>query len=43
MHYQLDFVIPGIIPSFASLRKQILHISNFLRYPLGLPQILHLL
>ncbi len=41
--YQLDFVTPGIIPSLASSRKQILHISNFLRYPLGRPHILHLL
>jgi hypothetical protein len=28
LSYQLDFVTPGIMPSLASLRKQILHISN---------------
>jgi hypothetical protein len=29
--YQLDFVTPGIKPSEAYFRKQILHMSNFLR------------
>jgi len=40
--YQLDFVTPGILPSEASFRKQMRHISNFLIYPRDLPQILHL-
>jgi hypothetical protein len=38
--YQLDFVTPGILPSEASFRKQIRHMSNFRIYPLDLPQIL---
>jgi len=38
--YQLDLVTPGIWPSLANLRKQILHISNFRMYPLGLPHTL---
>jgi hypothetical protein len=38
--YQLDFVTPGIKPSEASFRKQIRHISNFLKYPRALPQTL---
>jgi hypothetical protein len=29
--YQLDFVTPGIKPSEAYFRKQILHMSNFRR------------
>jgi len=37
--YQLDFVTPGSLPSEASFLKQIRHISNFLMYPLDLPQI----
>jgi hypothetical protein len=38
--YQLDFVTPGISPSEAYFRKQILHMSNFRRYPRALPQTL---
>ncbi len=30
-------MIPGISPFKAKVRKQILHISNFLKYPRGLP------
>jgi len=41
--YQLDFVTPGIMPSFASFLKQILHILNFRKYPRDLPQSGHLL
>ena len=29
--YQLDFTTPGICPSKESFRKQIRHMSNFLR------------
>jgi hypothetical protein len=36
--YQLDFVTPGIRPSEAYFRKQILHMSNFLMYPRARPQ-----
>jgi hypothetical protein len=38
--YQLDFVTPGIRPSEAYFRKQILHMSNFRRYPRDRPQTL---
>jgi len=38
--YQLDFVTPGISPSFASFLKQRRHISYFRKKPRGLPQIL---
>jgi hypothetical protein len=38
--YQLAFVTPGIFPSSAIFRKQILHMPNFRRYPRGRPQIL---
>jgi hypothetical protein len=41
--YQLALTTPGISPREASSRKQILQIWNLLMYPLGLPQILHLL
>jgi hypothetical protein len=43
MPYQLDFVTPGSFPADANSRKQILHIPNFLKKPLGLPQKGHLL
>ena len=41
--YQLDLTTPGSLPSEARVLKQILHIPNFLRNPLGLPHIGHLL
>jgi len=37
--YQLDFVTPGSFPWEARFRKQIRQIPNFLKNPLGLPQI----
>jgi hypothetical protein len=37
--YQLDFTTPGSLPSEARFRKQIRQIPNFLKNPLGLPQI----
>jgi hypothetical protein len=37
--YQLALMTPGSSPVSASLRKQIRHNSNFLRYPRGRPQI----
>jgi hypothetical protein len=43
VNYQLDFITPGSFPSEASFRKQIRQIPNFLKKPLGLPQIGHLL
>src|SRR6266496_196654 len=36
--YQLALMTPGMSPESASLRKQIRHISNFLRYARGRPQ-----
>jgi hypothetical protein len=39
--YQLDFVTPGISPSFANFLKQSRHISNFRRKPLWRPHIRH--
>jgi hypothetical protein len=41
--YQLDFVTPGRTPWCAIVLKHILQIPNFLKNPLGLPQIAHLL
>jgi hypothetical protein len=38
-NYQLDFTTPGSLPSEARFRKQIRQIPNFLKNPLGLPQI----
>gem|GEM_PF-3123043 len=38
MHYQLDLISPGISPLMARFLRHILHISNFLKYALGLPQ-----
>jgi len=38
-YYQLALMTPGISPASASLRKQMRHISNFRRYPRGLPQL----
>jgi len=43
MVYQLDFKTPGSLPWEARFRKQIRQIPNFLKNPLGLPQIGHLL
>jgi len=40
--YQLDFLIPGIMPSLASSRKQILHKSKSLIYPRFRPHRKHL-
>jgi hypothetical protein len=42
-NHQLDFITPGSIPCEARSRKQIRQIPNFLKKPLGLPQIGHLL
>ena len=42
-YYQLDLVTPGSIPCEARLRKHIRQIPNFLKNPLGLPHIGHLL
>ncbi len=39
--YQLDFVMPGMRPSAANVRKQMRHMPNFLMYALGRPQIRH--
>jgi hypothetical protein len=39
--YQLAFLTPGIFPSKAIDRKQILHTPNLRRYARGRPQILH--
>src|SRR5260370_9879766 len=36
--YQLAWMPPGMSPQTASLRKQMRHISNFLRYARGRPQ-----
>jgi len=41
--YQLDLMTPGISPCKAKFLKQILQIPNFLKKPLLLPQIGHLL
>jgi hypothetical protein len=38
-YYQLDFTTPGSLPSEARFRKQMRQIPNFLKKPLGLPQI----
>lgn len=40
--YQLDFLTPGIMPSFASSRKQIRHKSKSRMYPRFLPHLKHL-
>jgi hypothetical protein len=37
--YQLDLVTPGSLPWEARFRKQIRQIPNFLKNPLGLPQM----
>jgi len=37
--YQLDFVTPGSLPWAARFRKQIRQVPNFLKNPLGLPQM----
>jgi hypothetical protein len=39
--YHDDFLMPGIIPSFANSLKQILHKSKSRIYPLFLPQRKH--
>jgi hypothetical protein len=36
--YQLALITPGISPLSALFLKQILHMSNFLRYPRDRPQ-----
>jgi len=41
--YQLDLMTPGNSPFDANILKQILHIPNFLRNALLLPQMGHLL
>jgi hypothetical protein len=38
-YYQLDFTTPGSLPSEARFRKQMRQIPNFLKNPLGLPQM----
>ena len=39
--YQLDLITPGSLACEASVRKQIRQIPNFLKYPLGRPQMGH--